>query len=98
MTQTQLRHLDITRRHPRPGFRQQLFRMQSNPTDKLERTLSRITVDPQLLGDRGCEGSFAYTEEDSLGFGGRGEEELEEGGELVRDDSWGEGMSAFIDG
>lgn len=51
MTQTQLRHLDITRRHPRTRLGQQLFRVQSNPTDKLERSFTGITVDPELLCD-----------------------------------------------
>jgi hypothetical protein len=87
MTQTQLRHLDITRRHPRPGLCQQLFRMQPNPPHKLERSFPRITVDPQLLRNRGRERSFTHTQEDTLGFGGGGEDQLEEGGELVRDDA-----------
>lgn len=93
MTQTQLRHLDITRRHPRSSLGQQLFRVQSNAPNKLERSFTRITVDPKLLRDRRGEGSFADTEEDPLGFGRGGEDELEQSGELVRDDAWRIGVS-----
>ena len=87
MTQTQLRHLDIPARHSRSGLCQQLFRMQSNPADKLERTLARITVDSELLRDGRRERSFADTEQDPLGFRRRGQEQLEQGRELVRDDA-----------
>ena len=87
MTQTQLRHLDIPARHPRPGLCQQLFRVQSNPAHKLERALARVAVDAELLRDRGRERTFADTEQDPLGFGGRGQEQLKKGRELVRDDA-----------
>jgi hypothetical protein len=89
MTQTQLRHLDISLCHPRPGLAQKELSVQPNSTDQFQSPLSSVTRDLLLLTDRRCKSSLADSKKDTRGvFGGRGDEELKQRGKLLRDDTY----------